>query len=74
MEKSQKTTRNMIEEKTNKLELIKKINSKKIEENSSQKEKIKINNDILNDEKNKINNLKNKINENKKQKIKKIKN
>ena len=72
LEKSQKTTRNMIEEKTNKLELIKKINSKKIEENI-QKEKIKINNDILNDEKNKINNLKNKINENKKQKIKKNK-
>ena len=72
LEKSQKTTRNMIEEKTNKLELIKKINSKKIEENI-QKEKIKINNDILNEEKNKINNLKNKINENKKQKIKKNK-
>lgn len=72
LEKSQKTTRNMIEEKTNKLELIKKINSKKTEENI-QKEKIKINNDILNEEKNKINNLKNKINENKKQKIKKNK-
>lgn len=73
LEKSQKMTRNIIKEKTNKLELIKKINSKKIEENI-QNEKIKINNDLLNEENLKINNIKNKINENKKQKNKKNKN
>ncbi len=72
LEKSKKTTKNMIEEKMNKLEIIKKINSKKIEENI-QKEKIKINKDVLNEEKNKINHLKNKIKENETQKIKKNK-
>lgn len=72
LEKSQIVTNNKIKEKENKLELIKKIDAKKTEE-VLQNEKIKINNEIINEEKIKIDNLKNKINENNKQKIKKNK-
>ena len=60
----QKNTKDKINEKEIKINLIKKINSKKIEENIEE-EKIKINNEIINNEKIKINNLKNKIKENK---------
>lgn len=60
----QKNTKDKINEKEIKINLIKKINSKKIEENIED-EKIKINNEIINNEKIKINNLKNKIKENK---------
>lgn len=60
----QKNTKDKINEKEIKINLIKKINSKKTEENIEE-EKIKINNEIINNEKIKINNLKNKIKENK---------
>ena len=56
----QKNTKDKINEKEIKINLIKKINSKKIEENIEE-EKIKINNEIINNEKIKINNLKKKI-------------
>ena len=51
----QKNTKDKINEKEIKINLIKKINSKKIEENIEE-EKIKINNEIINNEKIKINN------------------
>ena len=60
----QENTKNKIDEKEIKINLIKKINLKKIEENIED-EKIKTNNEIINNEKIKINNLKNKIKENK---------
>ncbi len=60
----QKNTKDKINEKEIKINLIKKINSKKIEENIEE-EKIKINNEIINNEKININHLKSNIKDNK---------
>lgn len=60
--KKQNNSMIKLKDKETKIELLKKILSNKNEE-ILEDEKIKINNDIINDEKNKINNLKNKIKE-----------
>ena len=70
--KKQNNSTIKLKDKETKIELLKKILSNKNEE-ILEDEKIKINNDIINDEKNKINNLKNKIKENKLNKNKKNK-
>ena len=64
MENRQKLINCQLQEKSAKIDLVKKI-IKNENEISSQNEKIKINNEFINDEKNKINNLKNKMYENK---------
>lgn len=64
LENRQKLINCQLQEKSAKIDLVKKI-IKNENEISSQNEKIKINNEFINDEKNKINNLKNKMYENK---------